>query len=104
MFSQVSVSPRGGGVSRPRWEVGGSGRGVSPGPQPGRGVRWGVWQGTSDLQVHIPGGVSRPRSGVSQHALRQPPQQTATAADGTRPTGMHSCLSNVFRNASICDR
>ena len=23
---------------------------------------------------------------------RQPPQGTATAADGTRPTGMHSCL------------
>ena len=33
-----------------------------------------------------------PRGGVSQHALRQTPlQQTATAADGTHPTGMHSC-------------
>ena len=33
-----------------------------------------------------------PRVCVSQHALRQtPPQQTATAADGTHPTGMHSC-------------
>ena len=47
-----------------------------------------------------PGGVSAPEgvsaSGgglVSQHALRQtPPGQTATAADGTHPTGMHSCL------------
>ena len=30
---------------------------------------------------------------VSQHALRQtPPGETATAADGTHPTGMHSCL------------
>ena len=31
--------------------------------------------------------------GVSQHALRQTPspQQTATAADGTHRTGMHSC-------------
>ena len=30
---------------------------------------------------------------VCQHALRQTPrpQQTATAADGTHPTGMHSC-------------
>ena len=50
-------------------------------------------------------GVSRPRPGgrvqaqargcVSQHALRQtppPPQQTATAADGTHPNGMYSCL------------
>ena len=55
------------------------------------------------------GGVSRPRPKgavggvqaqawggcVSEHALRQthpPPQQTATAADGTHPTGMHFCL------------
>ena len=32
--------------------------------------------------------------GGSQHVLRQtpPPQQTATAAGGTHPTGMHSCL------------
>ena len=31
---------------------------------------------------------------VSQHALRQtPPEETATAADGTHPTGMHSCFS-----------
>ena len=30
---------------------------------------------------------------VSQHALRQtPPGETATTADGTHPTGMHSCL------------
>ena len=38
-------------------------------------------------------GVSRPRPrGILQHALRQtPPQQTATAVDGTHPTGMHSC-------------
>ena len=29
---------------------------------------------------------------VSQHAVRQiPPGETATAADGTDPTGMHSC-------------
>ena len=54
------------------------------------------------LQAHTRGGVegsglgggdSRPTPrGVSQHALRQtPPQQTATAAGGTHPTGMHSC-------------
>ena len=32
---------------------------------------------------------------VSQHALRQtppPPGETTTAADGTHPTGMHSCF------------
>ena len=28
---------------------------------------------------------------VSQHAL-PPPRETATAADGTHPTGMHSCF------------
>ena len=40
---------------------------------------------------------------VSQHALGQipPSQQTATAADGMHPTGMHSCVNitieiNVF--------
>ena len=35
--------------------------------------------------------------GVSQHALRQTPAlQTATAADGTHPTGMHSCLLRLM--------
>ena len=39
-------------------------------------------------------GVSRPtpRRAVSKHALRQTPQLMATAADGTHPTGMHSCF------------
>ena len=65
-----------GGVSRPtpKREVEGDlARGVSPGPHPG--------------------GVSRltPGGGLSQHALRQTPSQTATAAGGTHPTGMHSC-------------
>ena len=54
------------------------------------------------LQAHTEGGswgdlarvgVSRPipRGGLSQHALRQTPP-TATAAGGTHPTGIHSCL------------
>ena len=35
--------------------------------------------------------------GVSQDALRQtPPPPTATAADGTHPTGMHSCLLEIL--------
>ena len=40
-----------------------------------------------------PGGSPGPHPGgvVSQHALRQTPQQTATAVGGTYPTGMHSC-------------
>ena len=47
-----------------------------------RGGAW-SWEG-----VPGPGGL------VSQHALRQtplPPGETATAADGTHPTGIHSC-------------
>ena len=33
-----------------------------------------------------------------------PPQQTATAADGTHPTGMHSCLQLFFLSGHIdCD-
>ena len=53
----------------------GTGGGV---PGPG-GLLWGV---------PGPGGL------VSQHALRQtPPGETPTAADGTLPTGMHSCFT-----------
>ena len=61
-------------------EVEGSGRGVSR-PTPS-GVSW-----------PTPGGFSRPTScgGVYQHALRQTPSPTATAAGGTQATGMHSC-------------
>ena len=34
---------------------------------------------------------------VSQHALRQTPLgETATAADGAHPTGMHSCLDFMY--------
>ena len=43
------------------------------------------------------GGVSRPTpwgGGVSQHALRQTLQQTATAVGGTHPTGMHYCFES----------
>ena len=44
----------------------------------------------------LPGGAWSRGVLVSQHALRQtphpPPGETATAADGTHPTGMHSCL------------
>ena len=63
MFLQVSVCPQGvhGGGSAPG------------GPGPG-------------------GGVPGPGELVFQHALRQiPPGKMATAADGTHPTGMHSC-------------
>ena len=88
------------GVSRPtsKGEVERSGLWGSPGPHLGvvsrptpRGVclQAHTWGG---LQAHKPGGVSRPTpGGVSQQALRQTPPM-ATAAGGTHPTGMHSCL------------
>ena len=84
-----------GGSPGPHLEggLGGSGRRVSrptPRDEVGR-CGWG-------LQAHT-WGVSRPTpEGVlSQHALRQtlpPPNQTATAAGGTHPTGMHSCIQS----------
>ena len=67
-------------------------------------MRWGSGRG-HPISRSTSRGVSRPRSeGIPACTEAPSPQQTATAADGTRPTGMHSCLSNVFRNASICDR
>ena len=90
-------------------------RGGSPGPHPGgrlRGLAGGVSRPTTrgvsrptprgelgslarGVSRPTPRGVSRPttRGVVSQHALRQTPSQLmATAAGGTHPTGMHSCL------------
>ena len=80
-----SVHGGGGGSPGPHLgEVGESGWGLQAHTQ---GGGCGVWLGGS------PG----PGEGcVSQHALRQTPpssQQTATAAGGTHPTGIHSCIS-----------
>ena len=46
----------------------------------------------------LAGGSPGPHpGGCIQHALRQaPPQQTATTAGGTHPTGMHSCFVNFY--------
>ena len=70
-----------------------------PGGLPDRGVSGpgGAWpQGGLLLGgVPGPGGCLIPEGLVSQHALRHtPPGETAIAADGTHPTGMHSCLRN----------
>ena len=56
-----------------------------------------VWGGAWYPGVPGPRGMPGPGGGlVSQHALRQtPPGETATAADGTHPTGMHSCLWSI---------
>ena len=63
------------GVSGPHpgGEIEGSGRGASPGPHPG-------------------GSPGHSQVCLSQHALRQTPQQMATAAGSMHPTGMHSCF------------
>ena len=43
----------------------------------------------------LPPGAVTPRAGIPQEqappSRHPPPQQTATVADGTHPTGMHSC-------------
>ena len=86
MFSQACVNNpvhREGGVQAQAQAQGGSAWGVSR-PRPG-GVQAQAWGGCAQAQAQ--GGGC-----VSQHALSQTPlQQTATAADGTHPTGMHSC-------------
>ena len=87
------------GVSRlsPRVEVGAPGQGGSR-PRPRGEVGGSGWGGVQALGAsrHTPGG-SKPRPrGVypSMHLDRHPPspQQTATAAGDTHPTGMHSCF------------
>ena len=61
-----------------------------------------AWEG---VQTQAQGGVY-----PSMHWGKHPPQQTATAADGMHPTGMHSCYflnllhaesSNAWHNHSI---
>ena len=75
---------------RPRWEVGGSGQGGCLGPDPGGG--WGVWP--EGVSRPTPRGVSRPMGKGGIQACTEPdtPQQTATAAGSTHPTGMQSCF------------
>ena len=53
-------------------------------------------------EVYTP--LGRPPHGRPPLAMQTPPRQTATAADGTHPTGMHSCLNRNFTcqwNANI---
>ena len=67
----------------------------------------------------VPGGCLVPGGGgsapgqegglVSQHALRQTahpptPGETATAADGTHPTGMHSCTKKFRKLHFILEK
>ena len=73
---RVSVH-RGGGLLR----RGVCSRGV-PGPGGGGSAPGGAWS----RGVSAPGEVGIPACTPS------PPGETATAADGTHPTGMHSCF------------
>ena len=81
-----------GEVSRPtpRGEVEGSGLGGVSRPMP-----------VGDFQAHTGGGSPGPHPGGCIPACTEtdtpPPQQTATAAGGMHPTGMHSCYVNEFR-------
>ena len=96
MFLHLSVCPRRRGCLGP----GQGGRlgdltwGVSR-PRP-RGDVGGSRLTPRAVSRPTPGGVQA-LGGVSQHALRQTlPQQTATAAGGRHPTGMHSCYYFVL--------
>ena len=53
-------------------------------------------RGSALLHAGIPSPGSRPPRSTPQEQTPPSPQQTATAADGTHPTGMHSCLHVVF--------
>ena len=58
--------------------------------------RGGAWSGgvPGPGGVSAPGGCLVPGRGVGIPACTEadPPGETATAADGTHPTGLHSCL------------
>ena len=80
IISQVSVCPQGGRCTPP-------GRQTPPGKtHPGRHT---PWVDTPPLGRHTSSGQTPPSP---------PPPEKATAADGTHPTGMHSC----FKIESIC--
>ena len=92
-----------GGLQAQTWGSPGLHRGGSPGPHLGvsRPTPGGLQAHTQwSLQAHT-WGVSRPptravsrptpRGYPSMHWGRPPTNQTATAAGGTHPTGMHSC-------------
>ena len=89
-------SQEGGGWSRPRSrvQVKGSGQVGCLGPHPGGRLGGSGWEGGFRP---TPGD-----GGVSQHALRQTPQQTATAAGGTHPTGMPSYLPVMLQMTNTC--
>ena len=72
------------------------------GPPRGPGTRP-SWAGTPPPppdQVHTPQTRYPPGTGTHPGPGTTPSQQTATAADGTHPTGMHSCFFFIFMQFS----
>ena len=68
--------------------------------QVSRPTQGGSWGGSGQGVVSrpTPREVSRPTPrGVSISACTEADPPTATAADGTHPTGMHSCFYDIFR-------
>ena len=91
-WGELQVHTQGGS-----WEVwpGGVSRST---PGVSRPTPWG------GLQAHTQGGLQAHTQGgyPSMHWGRHPPpQQTATAAGDTHPTGMHSCLLKFFKNHDV---
>ena len=99
IFSQVSVILTTGGVCL---VPGGGGGGLVPG---GCLFSGGAWSQGGCL---VPGeGVPGPGGGwclVPGGCLVETPPGTATAAGGTHPTGMHSCLKGIFKNRKDQER
>ena len=100
IFTLVCDSVHGGGCLDPDPEgrLGGlAGEGGCLGPEGGWGFDWG-----GGVQAHTRGGPGPYWGGVQAQAGgciptcteadTPPPQHTTTAAGGTHPTGMHSCL------------
>ena len=70
--------------------------GGSPGPQP-RGQLRGIWsRPTAEGEIEGDLVQAHSQGGSSGNQKQTPPRQTATAADGTHPTGIHSCFVNMF--------
>ena len=65
---------------------------MSPDPYPGGKLKGFAGEG---LQAHTQGEVEGSGPACTE-AATPPPQQMATAADGTHPTGMHSCLIFIY--------
>ena len=65
-------------------------------PPPPPGTRHPPRPGTPSDQAPLEPGTPRTRHPPSRPHPSRPPQQTATAADGTYPTWLHSCFHVVF--------